>query len=137
MRIDFPALVLVCVWGGCAMQPAVHTDARPSKFAVSNANCVIPEEVRDEHHAGYCDLPKDVRDFVARRDLCEHFLGEEPYDAERRRDLETSIEEHCSGTAKLYKSLHNRYQKDPATAAWLERYIIGFDIDADPSIGHD
>lgn len=36
-------------------------------------------------------LPSDVRAYVARRDLCEHYAGEDAYDGERRRFLDREI----------------------------------------------
>jgi hypothetical protein len=35
--------------------------------------------------------PRAVRDFVARRAMCNHWLGEEPYDRERRREIESAV----------------------------------------------
>jgi hypothetical protein len=35
--------------------------------------------------------PKDVRAFVVRRADCDHWTGEEPYDGERRAQIEAAI----------------------------------------------
>ena len=43
-------------------------------------------------------VPDDVTRFVERRDACEHFRGEAPYDAERRRFLEQQTLKFCAGT---------------------------------------
>ena len=37
------------------------------------------------------ELPADVATFVERRDLCDHFRGEEPYDEQRRKFLNKNI----------------------------------------------
>lgn len=36
-------------------------------------------------------LPPDVRAYVARRDACEHFAGEEAFDAARGRFIERQV----------------------------------------------
>jgi hypothetical protein len=35
--------------------------------------------------------PQAVQDFIARRAMCNHWLGEEPYDRERRREIESAV----------------------------------------------
>lgn len=35
--------------------------------------------------------PKAVRKFIARRTECNHWGGEEPYDADRRREIERAV----------------------------------------------
>lgn len=43
--------------------------------------------------AAVTTLPPDMRAYVERRDACEHFAGEEGYDAERRRFLNRQIKQ--------------------------------------------
>ena len=50
-------------------------------------------------------LPADVAKFKERRDICDHFRGEEPYDAERRKFLEENLNKYCTGTDKELASL--------------------------------
>jgi hypothetical protein len=66
--------------------------------ALGTASCPIPGELLDEHRAGYCELRADVQRFAVRRDLCDHFRGEDPYDDERRRFLSRSVQRECHGT---------------------------------------
>ncbi|MGH8075921.1 MAG: hypothetical protein ACREPE_01155, partial [Lysobacter sp.] len=49
------------------------------------AGCTTPPEVQPEQLGSltYCELPANVRAFASRHGMCSHFLGEEPYDAER------------------------------------------------------
>ena len=73
-------------------------------------------------------LPTDVIAFLERRVLCEHFLGEEPYDGERRQFLARSIEATCRGTDAALAALRERYRDD---APVLERlgefeYPLGY-----------
>lgn len=41
--------------------------------------------------AAAAHLPPEMRAYVERRDLCEHFAGEEAYDAERERFLNRQV----------------------------------------------
>lgn len=41
-------------------------------------------------------LPPDVQAFVDRYDECEHWLGEEPYDAARKREINRAIKKVCT-----------------------------------------
>lgn len=43
------------------------------------------------------ELPADAAAFVRRREECEHFLGEEPYDQERRKYLADAVRDTCGG----------------------------------------
>ena len=132
MQIKSSSFLLALALAGCAMQPATLASVPLPEVKSAGGDCGIPEEVWTELRGGYCDLPKDVRDFVARRDICQHFLGEEPYDAERRRYLEEAIRENCSGTEKRYQSLRKRYERDMETKVWLERYIAAFGEPVEP-----
>ena len=41
-------------------------------------------------------LPPDVKVFVERRSHCEHWAGEEPYDAPRAAEIEAALRQfHC------------------------------------------
>lgn len=67
-------------------------------------------------------LPDDVASFKQRRDLCDHFRGEEPYDEQRKKFLERSIMKYCTGTDKELASLKRKYQNRAAVMRVLERY---------------
>ena len=45
-------------------------------------------------------LPPDAAKWVKRYDECEHWLGEEPYDAKRRREIDKAIKRLCTGLNK-------------------------------------
>jgi hypothetical protein len=57
-------------------------------------------------------LPSDVERYVERRDGCDHFRGEEPYDQERRIFLEKNMIELCAGTDKQLARLKKKYTKN-------------------------
>lgn len=78
--------------------------------------CTIP--------LGYADpaVPADVAKFKDRRDLCDHFRGEEPYDAERRKFLAASVRTYCTGTDKELALLKAKYRDDIAVMRILGLY---------------
>ncbi|WP_343237266.1 hypothetical protein [Xanthomonas sp.] len=112
------ALAFVVAAALAAPCTAPAAERAPAKAAT----CTIPAEVAPEHQPGFCQMPPDVRAFVARQDTCEHFAGEEPYDAERRRELDAAIDEFCSGNDATWTRLRERHRHDPQRAAWLRRY---------------
>jgi predicted lipoprotein len=67
-------------------------------------------------------LPKDVARFVERRDLCDHFRGEEPYDAERREFLEKRMRQYCKGTDAQLAALKRKYKARRDVIAKLNEY---------------
>lgn len=67
-------------------------------------------------------LPRDVARFIERRDMCEHFSGEEPYDEARRAELNARLEETCTGTDAELQRLRTRYGSNKAVMARLAGY---------------
>ncbi|WHO38033.1 hypothetical protein PMI04_015910 [Sphingobium sp. AP49] len=67
-------------------------------------------------------FPAEVTAFMVDRDSCDHFRGEEPYDAERRAYIEESIAELCTGTDVKLATLRHRYDKVPEVIAALHGY---------------
>ena len=67
-------------------------------------------------------LPNEVTNFVQRRDSCDHFRGEEAYDAERGAFLRKSLKETCTGSDRKLKSLREKYRNNPAVAKKLKDY---------------
>lgn len=59
-------------------------------------------------------LPSDVQTFVAERENCDHFRGEEPYDAERKREIEAALDRYCGGTDARLQGLKKKYRNAPA-----------------------
>ena len=58
-------------------------------------------------------LPPDAAKFREERELCDHFRGEEPYDAQRRRELEQQLNRYCKGTDARLAALRARYADQP------------------------
>ena len=67
-------------------------------------------------------LPADVAQFVQRRDLCDHFRGEEPFDAERRAFLAMRMQEFCTGTDRQLKTLRVKYKDKQHVMSKLNTY---------------
>lgn len=68
------------------------------------------------------DLPSDVSAFVEKRDLCDHFRGEEPYDEERREFLIKNITKLCTGTDNELARLKEKYKDNSAITEKLSSY---------------
>ncbi len=67
------------------------------------------------------DLPADAKALVYRIVDCNHWLGEEPYDAERRKEIERAIAElGCGRLDRDEAALRQRY-------ANRQRVIEAFD----------
>ncbi len=67
-------------------------------------------------------FPQDVASYIERRNLCDHFRGEDPYDEERRAFLEKNILELCTGTDRQLAALKQKYSSNCAIMAKLEQY---------------
>ncbi len=66
--------------------------------------------------------PMDVLDFVARTRLCEHWGGEEGYDAERREQIAAAVRAlRCEALLADGAHLETKYADDAATLALIRR----------------
>ena len=65
--------------------------------------------------------PKVVAAFIERRAYCNHFLGEEPYDAERAAELAKALGElRCHAIERDERNLRRSYRKRPAILRLLD-----------------
>lgn len=65
-------------------------------------------------------MPDEIADYARRRASCEHWAGEEPYDAKRRAFLKQHIREDCTGLSVQYRWLHDeRFAGDAKALAQL------------------
>lgn len=67
-------------------------------------------------------LPEDIRTFKSRHEACEHFIGEEPYDEERRAFLNEAVNESCTGIDQQLQDLRTRYAEDSALRGVLRAF---------------
>ena len=90
---------------------------RPALFlAIMLAACGSPGSVRSQA------LPADVAVFVERREACDHFRNEEPYDAARDAELKIRLKETCTGTDRELAALRQKYADDAQVTSLLARY---------------
>ena len=66
--------------------------------------------------------PSDLAQFIERRNGCDHFRGEEPYDKERREFLNQKMTELCAGTDKALANLKDKYRRNKKIMAVLNEY---------------
>lgn len=81
-----------------------------------------PENASDTPDSDSMRFPDEVTDFMVTRDGCDHFRGEEPYDAERRAYIEDNVRQLCSGTDARLADLRRRYRSDAEVIAALRSY---------------
>ena len=60
--------------------------------------------------------------FIERRGACDHFRGEEPYDAKRREFLEQQMQRLCVGSDRQLAELKKRYASNKAVMTKLNEY---------------
>lgn len=109
----------------CSAQQPPTQAATPAPVA-----CTDPK-VEDEwlqHPAGLCGMPEDVRKLVDDYDTCEHFAGEEPYDADRRNEIEVAVAQYCTPAPARLAKLMQRYRNDAHISAWLRQYSVQADL---------
>ena len=56
-------------------------------------------------------LPDDVSAFLAERESCDHWRGEEGYDAARRAEISWSVCQYCAGTDRRCVSAPGRFAR--------------------------
>jgi ABC-type amino acid transport substrate-binding protein len=67
-------------------------------------------------------LPADIRQFIARREACNHWAGEEGYDATRRRQIERALRENrCDQLPADETALRDHYKGAPDMLAILDQ----------------
>ena len=71
-------------------------------------------------HAGEPEaLPADVQDLVERWESCQHWAGEEPYDAARAAQIAAGVDASCPGNDERKAELERRHADDPRILARL------------------
>ena len=128
MRCRF-AFALLIALAGCneraappdqAGSAATGSPAAPETAAAPAAlpTLVVPVDPPAKLAAG-AKLPDDVAALAERIAACEHFAGEEAYDAERGKFLREQVVASCTGNAAALARLRKKYAGDPAAARLL------------------
>ncbi len=97
------------------VSPTVTVRAQPAPYFPLD---LPPSDVA----ASAAPFPREVTEFMVARDSCDHFRGEEPYDAARRAYIVENIAELCRGTESPLALLRQRYASDPSVTAALRSY---------------
>ena len=129
MRCRF-AFALLIALAGCneraappeeAGPAASGSPAAPATAAAAPAalpTLVVPVDPPAKLPAG-AKLPDDVAALAERIAACEHFAGEEAYDAERGKFLREQVAASCTGNAAALARLRKKYAGDTAAARLL------------------
>lgn len=72
-------------------------------------------------------IPADVRSFVIDAQGCNHFAGEEPYDAERAAYLKKNIGKMCAGQRERHKRLAAKYAQHVEAATLIAEAWSAFE----------
>ena len=67
--------------------------------------------------------PADVARLQEDVETCLHFAGEEPYDAERRKEIEAAIDAHCGALERDLPDLRRKYKDDPLAQERLDAIV--------------
>ena len=87
-------------------------------FVLLLTGLAVPGEAKadteDIMHALTQGMPADVSDFIYRRVECNHWEGEEPYDAERAGEIEAAtLRLGCEDLPQQEQSLREFYSGEP------------------------
>ena len=68
-----------------------------------------------------------VTRFVARAQMCEHWMGEEPYDAARRAEIERNLNDlRCTTVGRHGEALKLSRKDRPADIGRIDAALAGF-----------
>ena len=98
------------------------TSASASAIAVAVAVAAAPSAPVKAQAASTDALPPEVLTFKIQRDSCDHFRGEEGYNAERRDFLAKALARSCTGTDQALAQLRQRFSANAAVMTVLKDY---------------
>jgi hypothetical protein len=113
------ALALLCAGCEQAAAPAAPAVAPP---AAATAAPPAAAPAAPPSAAASAPSTADVAEFRAQRDQCDHFRGEDPYDAKRAAELATQLDKFCKGTDARLAGLRKKYAVQPAVLESLKDY---------------
>ncbi|MEM1132249.1 MAG: hypothetical protein AAGH53_04875 [Pseudomonadota bacterium] len=94
-----------------------------SACSTTSATPISENPATDNFGEPFADaIPADVRRFIVRRQGCDHFRGEPPYDEQRAEFLAKQIEETCTGTDAELAGLRRKYDDYAAIIAALSDF---------------
>ena len=115
MPQHLPPLLALCaaLLAGC--EPAAAPPTTPLAAVAPAAVAAPPAPVASA-------APTEVAEFRTQRDLCDHFRGEEPYDAKRAAELAQQLDKFCKGTDARLAGLRRKYAAQPGVLDTLKAY---------------
>jgi hypothetical protein len=131
------ALLALCagLLAGCERAPAPAPEPPRAVTALPASAAVVaaPVAVRASASAAPASAPApapapaggppaDVAAFRDQRDQCDHFRGEDPYDAKRAAELAEQLDKFCKGTDARLAGLRKKYAAQPAVLESLKDY---------------
>jgi hypothetical protein len=94
----------------------LRIDFNNEQATVHEENCTFYHGMRcafDGVYAKKAELPKDVTALLSRKEMCEHWRGEEPSSPERAKEINTALSGlHCKQLAADSKKLQQKYSKN-------------------------
>lgn len=117
--------LLASALGGCGKPAAAPASASgPAEPAPAAASTPLVEPAASAASVVAADsgLPDDVVSFRTQREACDHFRGEDPFDAKRAEFLAKAVAKACTGTDKALAALRQRHASDARALAALKDY---------------
>ncbi|MGV3769389.1 MAG: hypothetical protein ACO1NM_05120 [Sphingobium phenoxybenzoativorans] len=104
-------------------EPLPPLKTQPDAFLPPPVTTTLPQDLPPgEGAADPKPFPPAVTAFMIDRDGCDHFRGEEAYDADRAAFLEENLRQLCTGTDARLAALRGRYAGNPDVIAALAHY---------------
>ena len=95
--------------------------AKPEAAASASAVAAVAD-ARPAAPATQALLSADIVAFRERRDACDHFRGEDAYDAKRAAFLAAEVARTCTGSDRALADLRKQYASDAQALAALKDY---------------
>jgi len=71
--------------------------------------------------------PRDVADYAGRREGCNHWAGEEGYDADRRAEINKAIADlKCTALDRDERRLRHRYRHNPEALQQIKKARVAY-----------
>jgi hypothetical protein len=68
------------------------------------------------------ELPTDVETFSQKRDVCDHFRGEDSDNPARMKEIAAALQKYCKGSDKALSDLKKKYKADESVLKYLTKY---------------
>lgn len=118
MRAAAVTLLMLAAASAHALSPYRPVPDAPAETCRLGEWTGVAAKDEKEHMPG---CPQEARDLVDRALGCQHWTGEEPYDAARGHEIETAINElQCDKLSLQHDAILKKYAKDPNVTAALE-----------------